>query len=72
VRQPTDNESRYQGTKYILTSANKGVSVEHLKNPSREPAIDDCKPQGTHKNLGLVSRIHGLKLMERDLLKGEH
>jgi hypothetical protein len=34
MRQPTDNESRYQGTEYILTSVNKGVEVEHLKNPS--------------------------------------
>jgi hypothetical protein len=34
VRQPTDNESRYQGTEYILTSVNKGFGVEHLKNPS--------------------------------------
>jgi hypothetical protein len=32
VRQPTDNESRYQGTKYILTSVNKGDEVEQLKN----------------------------------------
>ena len=29
-----DNESMYQGTEYILTSVNKGVRVEHLKNPS--------------------------------------
>jgi hypothetical protein len=34
MRQPTDNERRYQGTEYILTSVNKGVKVEHLKNPS--------------------------------------
>jgi hypothetical protein len=39
---------------------------------AREPATDDCKPLGTHKTLGLVSRIDGLKLMEGDLLKGEH
>jgi hypothetical protein len=38
----------------------------------RETATNECKPQGTHKTLGLVSRIHELKLMERDPLKGEH
>jgi hypothetical protein len=38
----------------------------------REPTTNDCKPQGTHKTLGLVSRIHELKSMERDSLKGEH
>jgi hypothetical protein len=32
----------------------------------REPATNDCKPQGTHKTLGLVSRIYELKLMEGD------
>jgi hypothetical protein len=39
---------------------------------AREPATNDCNPQGTHKNLGLISRIHETKSMERDLLKGEH
>ena len=34
VRQPIDDESRYQGTEYIITSVNKGFGVEHLKNPS--------------------------------------
>jgi hypothetical protein len=34
MRQPTDNESRYQGNEYILTSVNKGFGVEHLNNPS--------------------------------------
>jgi hypothetical protein len=38
----------------------------------REHATDDCKPQGTHKTLGLISRINGLNLMERDPLKGEN
>jgi hypothetical protein len=38
----------------------------------REPAIDDCKPQGTHKTLDLVSRINELNSMERDPLKGEN
>jgi hypothetical protein len=33
-RQPTDYESRYQGSEYSLTSVNKGVKLEHLKNPS--------------------------------------
>jgi hypothetical protein len=39
---------------------------------AREPTTNDCKPQGTHNTLGLVSRINGLKLMEGDPLKGEH
>jgi hypothetical protein len=39
---------------------------------AREPATNDCKPQGTHKTLGPVSRINELKSMERDPLKGEH
>jgi hypothetical protein len=39
---------------------------------AREPTTDDCKPQGTKKTLGLVSRINGMKSMERDLLKGEN
>jgi hypothetical protein len=39
---------------------------------AREPATNDYKPQGTHKTIGLVSRIYELKSMERDLLKGEH
>jgi hypothetical protein len=34
VRQPIDNESRYQGTKYIITSVNKVVEFKHLNNPS--------------------------------------
>ena len=38
----------------------------------REPATNDFKPQGTHRNLGLVSRIDELKSMEGDLLKGEN
>jgi hypothetical protein len=37
-----------------------------------EPATNDCKPQGTHRTLGLISRIDELKLMEGDPLKGEH
>jgi hypothetical protein len=39
---------------------------------AREPTINDCKPQGTHKTLGLVSRIDELNSMEGDPLKGEH
>ena len=39
---------------------------------AREPTTNDCKPQGTHKTLGLISRIHEQKSMKRDLLKGEH
>ena len=45
VRQPTDDESRYQGTECILTSVNKGFGVEHLKNPSimRHWCIPNCR-----------------------------
>ena len=32
TRQPTDNESRYQGTEYISTNVTKGVSVEHVRD----------------------------------------
>ena len=39
---------------------------------AREPATDDCKPQGTHKTLGLISKIDELKSMEADPLKGEN
>jgi hypothetical protein len=39
---------------------------------ARDPATDDYKPQGTHKTLGPISRINGLKSMEGDSLKGEH
>jgi hypothetical protein len=38
----------------------------------REPATNDCNPQGTHKTLGLISRIYELNSMEGDPLKGEH
>jgi hypothetical protein len=38
----------------------------------REPTTNECKPLGTHRNLGLISRINELKLMEGELLKGEH
>jgi hypothetical protein len=37
-----------------------------------EPTTDECKPLGTHKTLGLISRIDELKSMEGDPLKGEH
>jgi hypothetical protein len=39
---------------------------------AREPATDDCKPLGTHRTLGLISRIDELKSMEGDPLKGEN
>jgi hypothetical protein len=39
---------------------------------AREPTINDCKPQGTHSTLGLVSRIYEMKLMEGDPLKREN
>jgi hypothetical protein len=38
----------------------------------REPATNDCKPQGTHKTLDLISRIYELNSMEGDPLKGEN
>jgi hypothetical protein len=38
----------------------------------REPTTNDCKPRGTHKTLGPVSRINELKSKERDSLKGDH
>ena len=38
----------------------------------REPSSDDFKPLGSHKTLGLISRIDELNLMEGDPLKGEH
>jgi hypothetical protein len=37
-----------------------------------EPATNDCKPLGTYRTLGLISRIDELKSMEGDSLKGEH
>jgi hypothetical protein len=37
-----------------------------------EPTTNDCKPLGTHRTLGLISRIDELKSMERDPLKGEN
>jgi hypothetical protein len=38
----------------------------------RELATNECKPQVTHRTLGLISRIDDLKSMEGDPLKGEH
>jgi len=45
ARQPIDNESRYQGTEYILTSVTKVFDVEHLKTPSikRHWCIPNCQ-----------------------------
>jgi hypothetical protein len=37
-----------------------------------EPATNDCKPLGTHRNLGLVSKMDELNSMEGDPLKGDH
>ena len=37
-----------------------------------EPTTDDCKPLGTNRILGLISRIDELKSMEGDPLKGEN
>ena len=39
---------------------------------AREPVTNECKPQGTHRNIGLISRIDELNLMEGDPLKGEN
>ena len=39
---------------------------------AREPPTNDCNPLGTHRTLGLISRIDELKPMEGDLLKREH
>ena len=43
--QPIDNESRYQGIEYIITSLNKGFGVKHLNNPSikRHWCIPNCR-----------------------------
>jgi hypothetical protein len=38
----------------------------------REPTTNDCKPLGTPRTLGLVSRIDELNSMEGDPLKGEN
>jgi hypothetical protein len=38
----------------------------------REPTTNDCKPLGTHRTLGLISKIDETKSMEGDSLKGEH
>jgi hypothetical protein len=37
-----------------------------------EPATDDCKHLGTHRTLGLISRVNEMNSMEGDPLKGEH
>ena len=37
-----------------------------------ELATNECKPLGTHRTLGLMSKIDGMKSMEGDLLKGEN
>jgi hypothetical protein len=37
-----------------------------------EPTIDDCKPLGTHRTLGLIFIIDDLNLMEGYPLKGDH
>ena len=37
-----------------------------------EPATNDCKPQGTHRTLGIISRIDELKLMEGYMMNGEN
>jgi hypothetical protein len=39
---------------------------------AREPATNECKPQGNHKTLGPISRINEQKSMERVSLKGEN
>jgi hypothetical protein len=37
-----------------------------------EPAIDVCKPLGTHRTLKLISRIDELKSVEGDPLIGDN
>ena len=37
-----------------------------------ELATNECKPLGTYRIVGLVSKIGELKSMEGDPLKGEH
>jgi hypothetical protein len=39
---------------------------------ARELATNDYKPIGTHRTLGLVSKIHEMNSMEGDPLKGDH
>jgi hypothetical protein len=39
---------------------------------AREPATNDCNTLGTHKTLGIISIIDGLKSREGDPLKGDH
>jgi hypothetical protein len=34
--------------------------------------MDDCKPLGTQRTIGLISRIDELNFMEGDSLKGEN
>jgi hypothetical protein len=43
-----------------------------LLSMAGELASNDCKPLGTHRTLGLISRIDYMKLMEGDLMKGMH
>jgi hypothetical protein len=38
----------------------------------REPTTNDYKPLGTHRTLGIISKIDEPKSMEGDPLKGEH
>jgi hypothetical protein len=38
----------------------------------REHATNEYNPLGTHKTLGLVSKIDGMNSMEGDPLKGEN
>jgi hypothetical protein len=38
----------------------------------REPTTDECKPLGTNRTLGPVSRIDEMKSMEGDPFKGDH
>jgi hypothetical protein len=38
----------------------------------RKTTTNDYKPLGTHRTLGLISRIDEMNLMEGHLLKGEN
>ena len=69
-----------------LTSVNKCVEVEHLKESidqgilmysqkllmEREPTTDDCKSQGTQMTLESYPRINDLKSMGWNPLEGGH
>ena len=64
--------ARTGGCSHLQESIDQETLMYSQLSMVRELATNDCKPQGTHKTLGLISRIDELKFMEGDLLKGEH